>query len=148
MKKLLTFAGGAIAKAIPLVGIGSEIKENLINEIKAAAICMFLFGFSSCIALTGLILLVVIPNAPGYGIGLLLLAGGITWPSWIRLQTARARIDAIRPLIESAQRVSQMASGALSTVATHADTVITAVSDKAGIAVNAAKGLIDKFTKK
>ena len=124
MKNLLALAGTTIAKSLPLIGIGTEIKAVAEQEIKAATISIFGLGFASAVFLLAICVLVLFPAVPGYGIGLLMLSLLIATPCHLRLKKAKEKMETLRPVIESAQRVSQMAGGAINGVANTLDSGI------------------------
>ena len=134
MKNLLTMAAGAVAKSLPILGVGAEIKAQLETEIKAAGACLFGLGFSACLGAGGLGMLAIAPERPGYGLGALIVSAGMAYPLYRRLMVSKQKLDNLRPLVESAQKVGNAANGAIMAVAGKADSVISA-----------ARGLLQKI---
>ena len=110
MIQWLSLTVKGLLQAPVLLDLSSRVKETVIQELKAAALCLFIFGFSCATALAAIACWLILPQSPGYGLALAAFSLLMAVPSILRLKLARSRLDQFQPLIESVQQLTEISN--------------------------------------
>ena len=98
----LSLALKGAQQAPALLDLSSRVKDTVIQELKAGALCLFILGFSGATALAAIACWLILPQSPGYGLAVAAFSLLMAVPSILRLKIARSRIAQFQPLIDSA----------------------------------------------
>lgn len=97
-------------QAPALLDLSSRVKDTVIQELKAGALCLFILGFSCATALAAIACWLILPQSPGYGLAVAAFSLLMAVPSILRLKIARSRIAQFQPLIDSAQQITELSN--------------------------------------
>ncbi len=81
---------------VPIYTAGTDLKKFIHKELRTAFLYMFLCGLSIGFVLIGLLLFILFPDKPGYGMASLIVFFLIATPSIIQLVQIKKKFDSIK----------------------------------------------------